>query len=161
MEIQHHFQKVFEADQWALSQLLDNLKLHENSGDAEPRKLAYHILMAYDLWYRRIFGEDLSGLVMGGDMPLEQIAEYAKSVYGKWIEAMREGKIADFETVISYTDLMGNKQSNSLEDVIIQITHHSAYHRGQIQTRLKQAGIAPVKNDLIVYYRMSTASGNK
>lgn len=161
MKIQNHFLKVFEADQWAFSQLVDNLKLHENSGDAEPRKLAYHILMAYDLWYRRILGGDLSGLKMGGDMPLNEIEQYAHSVYDKWTEAMREGKIEDFEKVISYTDLMGNQQSNSIEDVIIQITHHSAYHRGQIQTRLKQAGVAPVKNDLIVYYRMAKASGNQ
>ena len=37
--------------------------------------------------------------------------------------------------------------------VVLHLVNHGSYHRGQVATMLRQAGIKPPGTDLISYYR--------
>lgn len=148
-----HFKKVLDADEWAFSEILNNIKLQDVSSSAEARVMAHHIIMGYDVWYRRVFNEDLAGLKFWSDIQIPQLAVYAYETYNKWRNALINEDITDFGQLIEYKDLHGNTHQSSIDEILIHITSHSAYHRGQIQSLMKNQGIAPVKNDLIVYFR--------
>jgi uncharacterized damage-inducible protein DinB len=52
---------------------------------------------------------------------------------------------------LSYLNLKGEPVSFPLGQVILQVTNHSTYHRGQVASQLRQVGATPRSTDLILY----------
>lgn len=52
---------------------------------------------------------------------------------------------------LSYRNLKGEAIRHPLGEVILQMTNHSTYHRGQVTTLLRQLGARPVSTDLILF----------
>lgn len=142
-----------EADKWALFQILDKMENAENPLPEKATILAKHIVMAFDIWKRRMLKEDISDLRFFSNAGIQEIKDYAEKVYGDWKIFLPTIVDTEFSTKFTYRDMAGNKHQNSLEEVLIHLTHHAAYHRGQIQTALKEAGIEPAKIDLIIPFR--------
>lgn len=53
---------------------------------------------------------------------------------------------------LSYKNLKGEALSLPLGPVVLQLTNHSTYHRGQVTTLLRQLGAEPRSTDLVVYW---------
>jgi uncharacterized damage-inducible protein DinB len=56
------------------------------------------------------------------------------------------GRVADR---VTYTNSKAEEWSNTAEDILIHVTIHSAYHRGQIASDLRGAGQRPAYTDFI------------
>ncbi len=50
---------------------------------------------------------------------------------------------------VSYTNSQGEAWSSTVEEILTHITVHSAYHRGQIASDLRAAGMTPAYTDYI------------
>jgi uncharacterized damage-inducible protein DinB len=54
----------------------------------------------------------------------------------------------------AYQNLQGKPFENSYEETLFHVVNHGTYHRGQITTMLRQAGVQQVATtDLIAYLR--------
>ena len=54
----------------------------------------------------------------------------------------------------AYKNLKGDPFEDRIEDTLFHVVNHSTYHRGQIITMLREAGVAKVvSTDLIHYLR--------
>ncbi|MGE3955425.1 MAG: DinB family protein [Vicinamibacterales bacterium] len=61
---------------------------------------------------------------------------------------------------LEYRALDGRAHTSAFWEMFIHVVNHGTYHRGQVQTMLRQLGAAPAKGvDLIVYFRERRAAG--
>ncbi len=50
---------------------------------------------------------------------------------------------------ISYVNSKGESWSSQVDDVLLHVITHSAYHRGQIASDMRAAGLTPTYTDFI------------
>lgn len=121
--------------------------IDKNLPDAE--RLFSHILNAQHIWANRIVG--------------------LKPVFEVWQEHDKHNFLAiskdnftliescldnlSLETLVLYYDSRGNKHKNTIGTMFMQMLNHSTYHRGQIVSMLKAAGIEPPATDYILFKR--------
>ena len=54
---------------------------------------------------------------------------------------------------LNYQDSQGTDYENIVRDILFHVINHSNYHRAQIVSNLKEAGLHPGKTDFIYYKR--------
>ena len=60
--------------------------------------------------------------------------------------------------VLDYKTLDGRPFTSVFWEMLHHVVNHGTYHRGQVQTMLRQLGAAPARSvDLITYYREHSA----
>jgi len=108
-----------------------------------------HVLNAQHIWLSRINGVK---------QEFERLEKHSKAVFTEFhkrnvnqLKEVLESK--SLETIISYTDAAGNSFSDKLEDILFHVVNHSTYHRGQIATKFKEAGLTPPMTDYILLKR--------
>ena len=66
---------------------------------------------------------------------------------------------AGITRAIDYRSLDGRPHTSLFWEMLQHVVNHGTYHRGQVQTMLRQLGAAPAKSvDLITYYRERRAA---
>jgi uncharacterized damage-inducible protein DinB len=50
---------------------------------------------------------------------------------------------------VSYVNSKGEPWTNRAEDILLHVVFHSAYHRGQIASDMRPAGLQPAYTDFI------------
>jgi len=78
------------------------------------------------------------------------------SQFQTFCNALQEENLAD---PVSYKNLKGEPYTNSLYQVLTHVFNHSAFHRGQVVTLLRQVGFTGLSStDMITYYRLQNAA---
>jgi uncharacterized damage-inducible protein DinB len=138
-------QKLLQYDTWANRETLDSL-----GPSAPPKSLRWmaHIVGAELLWLARLRKEppvmavwpdlDLQGCADGLDDASRQLSAY-----------LRNDKRVQLSDSVSYTNSKGEPWTNTVEDILLHVAIHSAYHRGQIASDLRGAGAEPAYTDYI------------
>ncbi|MCX7877374.1 MAG: hypothetical protein N2510_01895 [Ignavibacteria bacterium] len=119
------------------------------------RKTIFHIWDAEYIWYERLRGNSPLG------WPSEKFRgsdEEFFDLFVKQSEDLRNLVIAYDDKMLiddfSYSNLRGTVFSNSVYDTLIHVFNHSAYHRGQIVTMLRNTGFSNLDStDYITYIR--------
>lgn len=148
MDAQHHLRRLFRHDAWANRETLGAL---ERAGTAlPPQALRWfaHLLAAERLWLWRLRG-DRSPVVVWPESTVERCraesAEMAR-LYAAYLDALApEGLAAS----VSYVNSKGEAWASRVEDILLHVTQHSTYHRGQIASALREAGATPAYTDFI------------
>lgn len=125
------------------------------SSFATIRETMLHVWGAQELWARRIEG------VSPTAMPTDGFQGSKQEVIDGLLSASRKmvalAEAADEETlteVKKYATLKGGIVTSSLYQVFAHVFNHSTYHRGQLVTMFRQAGVIQIPaTDLIFYYR--------
>ena len=77
-------------------------------------------------------------------------------IFINFVDEMAEAKLSEHFT---YINVEGKTFSNPVWESVHHCMNHSAYHRGQIVTMLRQLGITTIPStDFIVYCRLAGAS---
>ena len=146
-----HFLKLNIVNRWANKKIYDYLKtLNEY-----PQKVDdyfSHIGAAEDLWIALITQTDRN-LKVWPEISLNEIGEFIEvnySRYKNFIEGLAE---EDFQKLNNYVNSKGFEYNTSVYDVLNQIFTHGYYHRGQINSTLRNNGFEPVAVDYIIYTR--------
>jgi uncharacterized damage-inducible protein DinB len=113
-----------------------------------------HIYQADRIWWDRLMEQPT--------LPLEKYEPPAERAvwerewtalldrYVAWAEGFTD---ADWNRVIAYRDTKGNPYESPVWQILLHLTNHDSYHRGQVASLLRQLGHAPLGTDLILYYR--------
>jgi len=118
-----------------------------------------HIYQADKIWFARLTGKPTSSLAEF-QPPAEREAFEKDWLalldgYAAWTQALTG---EDWDRVIHYRNVKGVALENPIWQIILHLTNHDSYHRGQVTTMLRQVGAKPVSTDLIAYYRELAAS---
>ncbi len=110
--------------------------------------LINHTLNAQQIWNSRILGE--ASFEVWQINPFGTLGEINHLNLKKSIGIVEN---SDLDQKIAYQNSRGAKFENTVFEMLFQAVNHSTYHRGQINSLLKQHGIAPLLTDYIFYKR--------
>lgn len=109
-----------------------------------------HIYMGDQIWWDRLQQRPTGGLSdyqpAADRAPWEQEWLTLLDRYIDWAQA------ADWNQVISYRVISGDQHQSPIWQILLHLTNHGSYHRGQVSNMLRQLGHTPVKQDLMMYY---------
>jgi len=125
---------MYEHLNWANQRILETLQSIEDENQ-EVCRLFSHILFAEKVWITRLRGLDSSRLPIWSEVDIEVCAELV------------------LDKLISYTNSKGKEFKSSVRDILSHVALHGHYHRGQINSRLREDGIEPVNIDFITFVR--------
>ena len=66
-----------------------------------------------------------------------------------WKDYLKGMRAAGLSQQVSYLNSKGETWTNSVGDILTHVLLHSSYHRGQIATELRAAGLEPACTDFI------------
>jgi uncharacterized damage-inducible protein DinB len=153
------FRRWFEYERDMHRKTLDSLLTvpAENQPRPEFRKalsLMGHIAAARQIWLSRIeprhpkpamlFPEAVSLQVVAADWT------FTESDWAEYFAACDDNELG---REVEYRSTDGGKFRSRVEDILAQLFTHSAYHRGQIATLVRQAGGQPAMTDFIFWSR--------
>lgn len=111
-----------------------------------------HILLAGSIWAERAEGQALTLNAWAMLEPQSYKATIRQNLQ-RW-ENLLETAGSNCDRSVVYQNLQGKRFETPLYRIITHLTHHGAYHRGQIATAMKSSGINPPPTDAILYARM-------
>ena len=107
-----------------------------------------HILNTQHIWVSRICGN-----APCFDRFHQHVVRDFEALHQRNTNDLRGFLSLDPETVIEYISTDGGTHRNSIHDILLNVTNHSTYHRGQIATQFKRHGITPPSTDYVVLVR--------
>ncbi|PQA91943.1 damage-inducible protein DinB [Chryseobacterium shigense] len=116
--------------------------------DEKTISLINHTLNAQQIWNSRILDE--KSFEVWQTNPLESLEDINHQNFLKSIDIIDK---LDLDQRKEYHNSRGTKFENSIFEMLFHAINHSTYHRGQINSLLKQNGIEPLLTDYIFYKR--------
>ena len=147
MEFFNYLRRLFDYDRWANREVLQSLRAADTP---TPRslKLMAHVLGAEYVWLSRI-QQQPSPLAVWPDLSLAECSEHATRLAGLWADYLENTSAERIARTFNYKNSKGESWSNSIQDILMHVVMHSAYHRGQIAADMRAAGHQPAYTDLI------------
>lgn len=147
MEIVSRLRRLFAYDAWANREVLESF-----AADPPPppraRKFLAHVLGTEWLWRSRIRGEGKPMDVWPELSPSDCAREAAKLEIA-WAGDLSAAMPEELARRISYVNSKGEPWESAVEDVLLHVVLHSAYHRGQIAADMRANGRTPAYTDYI------------
>lgn len=145
MNMREHLGRLFAYDDWANREVLATLN---KTGGQPPRsvRLMAHIFSAQKLWLERLQSQEQS-LPVWPDFSLRECEAQAAELPRLWENYLAHD--AGLARPVVYKNSKGESWTSRPEDVLLHVVMHSAYHRGQIATDMRAAGLTPAYTDFI------------
>ncbi|MDR2206422.1 MAG: damage-inducible protein DinB [Flavobacteriaceae bacterium] len=139
---------LFEYTHHCNREMIKFISENALQNDEKIVRLLNHILNAQQVWNSRILGE--KSFDVWQINAFEDLENINRQNFLKSIEIIAN---RDLDRKIRYQNSKGSKFENSIFEVLFQIVNHSTYHRGQINSLIKNAGFEAVLTDYIFYKR--------
>ena len=131
------------------------LNAEQKSSFTSVTKTVMHLLDAEIIWLTRLKGQSLT------DWPSKKFTgTKADMLQGlvktstELLQLIKEKGDEFTSQVIAYKNMKGDPYTNRVEEILYHVVNHGTYHRGQIITMLRGAGVEQVvSSDLIVWFR--------
>ncbi len=138
------FEYTFHFNKEMIAVISENI----SGVDEKIISLINHTLNAQQVWNSRISGE--ASFEVWQINPFETLQEINQLNLKKSIGIVKD---FDLDQKITYQNSRGTEFENTVFEMLFQAINHSTYHRGQINSLLKQHGIEPLLTDYIFYKR--------
>ena len=142
------FERLLAHDRRANGQALASLESMRKA----PRKALYlmgHVMGAEVSWLRRITkGSDPADWERWekADLPWLRRA-WRRSLPARWSAFLGDAALSDPGRTFSYVNYLGKTWEARVDDALLQLMLHSAYHRGQVASLVRAAGGEPAVVD--------------
>lgn len=146
-----YYINLLQYEHWANAQIIEALE----SLETPPEKvlsLMSHILNAQMVWFNRVTNDHL---VIGvwDLLPVSWLKETAEHSFQKMDSYVRDTDETDFGKIITYQTTTGTTYHTPLGEILTHLSHHAAYHRGQIIALLKPIMAHLPSTDYIIWTR--------
>lgn len=112
-----------------------------------------HMLWAEWLWLQRWQGKSPQEMFVPAAFPdFESLQKKWAEVEGDQTEFVQALTDEALEKRIAYINLQGETWEYALWQMMQQVVTHSAYHRGQVTTMLRQLGAKPLMTDFLFFF---------
>jgi uncharacterized damage-inducible protein DinB len=151
------FQRMLEHMFWADTRLLDMLDEYgagANPGLAEAVRLFSHVLTSERIWLLRLRNEDSSAQPTWPELGLDRMRTLAERNAVGYARLLQERDDTDLAADVVYSSSQGVPYRNTMSDILMHVVLHGSYHRGQIASTVRAAGLQPVNTDFIAFARL-------
>jgi uncharacterized damage-inducible protein DinB len=145
MKTENHLRRQFAYDTWANREVLKTIRAH-GGNDERSLQLMSHILAAERVWIERLLQRPQT-VAVWPEPELTWCEGQTEALASLWIEYLTNA--ADLDQTISYKNSKGEQWSSTVIDVLTHVLMHSAYHRGQIASHMRESGQTPAYTDFI------------
>ena len=144
--------RLLDYEQWANQAVINAL---ENIVDPPQRavELMGHILSAQQVWLSRVTGE-VSSVAVWENIPIASMAETSDRSFARLKRFLETETDESLSRVISYKTSAGQPFSNPLIDILMHMSHHAAYHRGQVVQLIRPLLDQAPQTDFILWVRV-------
>ncbi len=146
--MQDHYLRQFVYDGWANREEVERLAACDPP-PAPALKLLAHVLGTQQVWLERLTGET-DGAVVWPEWDVAQCGGVMESLPAQWETFVCA---AELDREIDYRTSKGDPFRNTIGDILTHVLYHGAYHRGQIASRMRDAGETPAATDYILAVR--------
>jgi len=146
-----YYIRLLQYEYWANSRIIEALEKLDNPPERAVL-LTSHILNAQMVWFTRIANDHL---VVGiwDLLPISWLKETSDHSYQKWESYVRDLDEVEFNKIIKYQNTKGEYFETPLGEILTHLSHHAAYHRGQIIDALKPVLHPLPTTDYILWLR--------
>jgi uncharacterized damage-inducible protein DinB len=151
------FLRMFSYDHWANRECLRAMRECKTLPVTTLGRLA-HILSAERLWLERL-RQQKQTMPVWPTSTIEECETLTDEMGVAWrdfLSKLGQGELdrTELDRIIEYRNTKGELWSNRIEDVLMHVIMHSAYHRGQIAVEMRGAGVVPASTDFIHAVRL-------
>lgn len=153
-----------EYNAWANARIADIARQVDENILCQERKSSFssiaktltHVMDSEQVWLKRLQGISLKqfpsvGLTLSKDEIINGFEKGSKELLA-FVKSKGEAFIS---TSIDYMTLKGQPFTDTVEDMLYHVVNHGTYHRGQIVTMLREAGVETLPaTDLILFLRI-------
>jgi uncharacterized damage-inducible protein DinB len=144
------------ADEIVAVALSSTARQPDRTRVADPVSVFAHIAGTEHLWYCRIRGTPTE-LAVWPDTTVAESRAIANR-HADLFEELVAGGGDELDEIVSYRNSAGRDFRNSVRDIVIHVTMHGSYHRGQIARLVRASGGEPPYTDYIQYRRLDQLS---
>jgi uncharacterized damage-inducible protein DinB len=143
------FKELFEYSHHFNQMILQSFAEQPEKIPERPFKLISHIINAQHVWNCRILrNQQQLGIWDVHSLDALKVVDIANHAASNHIVDQYE-----LNDLLHYTNSKGEPFSNSIRDILFHVVNHSTYHRAQIASDMKQAGMESLITDYIFYKR--------
>jgi len=148
---------LFEHLWWADAEVLEGMERSELAPAAASVELLAHVLGAELIWLDRIEGVGQSVEVWPRwDLAdCRRLSETSRRRYAAYLAGLVP---ATLQRTVGYRNSAGDRFDSRIEDILLHVALHGAYHRGQIALGLRRASLEPSPTDFIAFTRGAPAA---
>ncbi|REJ77619.1 MAG: hypothetical protein DWQ47_14705 [Acidobacteria bacterium] len=150
MDSLKHLKRLYRYNDWANRRVIAVLKQHDCP---DAVRVMSHVLITEKEYYERMFGKDSTGFDFWPDADPEGLGALAMKNAEDYERLLENFDDEGLGQIIRYRTSAGSSVKNTFRDVLSHVALHSAGHRGQALTLLRQSGIEPPVVDYIIYRR--------
>ena len=150
MELRIDFGRLLAHDRWANGRALESVEALPDP-PAKAVFLVAHVLGAEVAWIDRMTsGRDPADWERWDrmDLPAARRA-FEEEVPARWAAFLADGAASDPARTCSYVNFLGKAYDARVEDALLQLMLHGAYHRGQVAAAVRAAGGEPAVVDFL------------
>lgn len=151
MHVAAVFRKTFEWNTLANLRIISAMQLA--GPDDTCVELLSHCLTAEHIWFLRIEGFDTRTREVWPQLRLNECLERCRENDAIAAAYFSNATDAELSRTVQYRNSKGEIYSGIVSDILTHVSHHSAYHRAQINQRLRKAGAAAAVVDFISFTR--------
>ena len=157
--------KLISYNRWANERTLASIPGDTDSSDRRLQ-LFGHIVGGLRLWLLRMQHvpfdspryQAMKERVFPQSITWEQCKSELDSINSSYEEFITAFDLRKLEEIVHYHNLAGVPQQASMDEMIYHIVNHSTYHRAQIASLVRAAGVTPAMTD---YYIFATEQRKK
>jgi uncharacterized damage-inducible protein DinB len=153
--VQDLLQRLFAHLQWADERTFAALRAQPDVPAAVLDRFM-HVIAVEHLWLARIRGEAARVAVWPAFTAELCAALMAENHRG--LAELARSDAAQLARVVAYVSSAGDAFENTVGDILLQVATHGCWHRGQVATLMRQAGLEPVPTDYIALARGAPAA---
>ena len=146
MNLADSLRRQFAYNAWANKEVLATIQ--KNGVCERSTQLMSHILAAERVWLERLKQQPQS-VPVWPNPDLRQCEADAADLAQLWHDYLDLITAGDVSQEISYKNSKGESWSSTIADILTHVVLHSAYHRGQIASHMREKGQTPAYTDYI------------
>jgi len=140
------FQRMLTYNDWANREVLASFR--KNGTGAKSVRYMAHVLAAEQLWLDRLNGHDQK-VAVWPEPDINFCETLAAELASSWQNFLGRTGEQGLSSTITYKNSKGENWASRVDDVLMHVIMHAAYHRGQIASDMRAAGLTPVLTDFI------------
>jgi len=154
-----HLIRLLGHQAWADARVLDAL---DRAAVAVPAALGLlaHVLGTEHVWLARLRGVP-AGQAVWPELGIAECRRLATDNEAGYREFIFRLDPTGLRRVVEYRNSAGQELATAVEDILVHVFLHGAYHRGQVAQRLRLEGSTPAPTDYVAFARGTPAAGRQ
>ena len=151
-----YLRRLYAHLAWADERALESLRTAVHP-QPQARELLAHVLGAEHVWLARLQGRPPE-VAVWPDLSLDDcltLAEANRQAYERYLDTLDAEAL---DRTVHYRNSAGAEFDSRVEDILVHVALHGAYHRGQVAKAVREGGDEPSPTDYIAFVRGAPAA---